>query len=232
MTTLEKEKAKQYTEPVCVILPFQKEGEFDIEDLGELSPKPVFEVLKRGMDVICSAVALVLLFVPMILIAAGIKISSKGTVFFTQDRLGLNGKPINIIKFRTMCMDAEVNGAQWCSGESDDRVFPFGRILRKTRMDELPQFWCILKGDLSLVGPRPERECFYNEFETYIHGFRERLKVKPGLTGLAQVNGGYDLRPEEKIVYDVEYIKNRSLLLDLKIMLKTVCVVLTQHGAK
>jgi lipopolysaccharide/colanic/teichoic acid biosynthesis glycosyltransferase len=232
MVTLEKDREKVFEEPVCVILPYQKQGEFYVEDLGEIPPRPVFAFLKRAMDVVAASVALVLLLLPMLLIAVGIKLSSKGTVFFTQDRVGLNGKPINIIKFRTMCMDAEANGAQWCSGESDERIFPFGRFLRKTRMDELPQFWCILKGDLSLVGPRPERECFYKEFETYIHGFRERLKVKPGLTGLAQVNGGYDLKPEEKIVYDVEYIKNRSLWLDVKIMFKTVAVVLTQHGAK
>ena len=107
-----------------------------------------------------------------------------------------------------------------------------GRFLRKSRLDELPQFGAILCGKMSLVGPRPERECFYHEFETYIHGFCERLKVKPGLTGLAQVNGGYDLKPEEKIVWDVEYIKKRSLWLDAKILFKTIKVVLFRAGAK
>ena len=131
-----------------------------------------------------------------------------------------------------MTMDAESEGAQWSLGEDDERIFPLGHILRKCRADELPQFWCILKGDMSLVGPRPERECFYDEFETYIHGFRERLKVKPGLTGLAQVNGGYDLKPEEKIVYDVEYIKTRSMCLDIKLVFQTVTVVFGHKGAK
>jgi len=129
-------------------------------------------------------------------------------------------------------MDAESNGAQWSEGERDTRIFPLGHKLRQYRLDELPQFWCILKGDMSLVGPRPERECFYKEFETYIHGFSERLKVKPGLTGLAQVNGGYNLKPEEKIIYDVEYIKTRSLALDLKLIFKTVGVVIDHKGAK
>ena len=131
-----------------------------------------------------------------------------------------------------MVMDAEKNGAQWSNGENDSRITPVGSFLRKYRIDELPQLWCIFKGDLSIVGPRPERECFYNEFETYVHGFSERMKVKPGLTGLAQINGGYNLKPEEKIVYDVEYIKNRSMLLDLKIIFKTVGVVLKKDGAK
>ena len=106
-----------------------------------------------------------------------------------------------------MCVDAEKNGAQWSLGDKDVRITRFGRFLRKSRIDELPQLWCILKGDMSLVGPRPEREVFYNEFEKYIHGFSERLKVKPGLTGWAQINGGYNLRPEEKVVYDVDHTK-------------------------
>lgn len=232
MVTLQKEAAKEYKEPVCVILPYQKQGEYFVEDLGEVPSLPLYSFVKRTIDILAAVLALLLLTVPMALIAIGIKCSDRGTVFFTQERLGLNGKKFDIIKFRTMYMDAEVNGAQWSNGESDERIFPFGRFLRMTRMDELPQFWCILKGDLSLVGPRPERECFYDEFETYIHGFRERLKVMPGLTGLAQVNGGYDLKPEEKIIYDVEYIKTRSLWTDLKIMLKTVRVVLFQCGAK
>lgn len=107
-----------------------------------------------------------------------------------------------------------------------------GRFLRKTRLDELPQLWNILKGELSIVGPRPERECFYKEFETYIHGFSNRLKVKPGFIGLAQVNGGYDLKPEEKIVFDMEYIRERSVWIDLGIILKTVGVVVFGRGAK
>ena len=216
----------------AVILPYEKKAEYFVEDVGEVNGKTAYCVIKRIFDILLSLIALVVLAIPMLIIALIIKLSSKGTVFYHQERLGLNGKPFNIIKFRTMRMDAEANGAQWSEGDDDPRIYPFGRFLRKVRLDELHQLWNILKGELSIVGPRPERPCFYDEFETYIHGFRTRLKVMPGLTGLAQVHGGYDLKPEEKIVYDVEYIKTRSLWLDLKIILATVRVVLTRDGAK
>ena len=124
-----------------------------------------------------------------------------------------------------MTVDAEKNGAQWAVAQ-DNRVTRVGSFLRACRLDEIPQFWGVIIGDLSIVGPRPERAIFYDEFEKYIHGFKQRLLVTPGLTGLAQVNGGYDLKPAEKIIYDLEYIKNQSLLLDLKIMIKTVKIVL------
>jgi lipopolysaccharide/colanic/teichoic acid biosynthesis glycosyltransferase len=168
----------------------------------------------------------------MLIIAIAIKCSSKGPVFYSQERLGLKGKRFMLVKFRTMVADAEKAGAQWSQGDNDSRITKVGSILRKTRLDELPQLWACLKGDLSLVGPRPEREVFYNKFEEHVHGFSERLKVRPGLTGLAQVSGGYDLRPEEKVIHDVEYIKNRSLRLELKILFKTVKVVFTHDGAK
>ncbi|MBQ9117276.1 MAG: sugar transferase [Clostridia bacterium] len=213
------------------ILPFEKMGEYFIETL-DVKRKPMYSFIKRGFDIVSSGIGMVVLALPMLAIAIAVKTTSKGTVFYTQDRLGLNGKVIKVIKFRSMKMNAEADGAQWSKGDDDPRITKIGSVLRKTRLDELPQLWCIFKGDLSVVGPRPERECFYKEFETYIHGFSERLKVKPGLTGLAQVNGGYDLKPEEKIVYDVEYIKTRSLLKDLKIIFKTVAVVFSHDGAK
>ena len=135
------------------------------------------------------------------------------------------------MKFRSMRLDAEENGPQWAD-KDDPRCTHLGRVLRKSRLDELPQLWNILKGDMSFVGPRPERKCFYDEFETYIHGFHNRLIVKPGLTGWAQVNGGYDLKPEEKIVYDMEYIQSCSIGMDLKCLLKTVRLVFTHVGAR
>ena len=168
----------------------------------------------------------------MIIVGIIVKLTSKGPVFYKQDRLGKNGKPFKLVKFRSMREDAEALGAQWSQGDDDPRITKFGKIMRKTRIDELPQLFTILSGKMSIVGPRPEREVFYNEFEKYIHGFSERLKVKPGLTGLAQVSGGYDLKPEEKIIYDIEYIKKRSLWLDFKIIIKTFLVVLTHKGAK
>ncbi|MBQ6849219.1 MAG: sugar transferase [Clostridia bacterium] len=175
---------------------------------------------------------MLLLALPMLFIALWVKCSSKGTVFYYQERLGLNGKKFNVIKFRSMCMDAEQDAIRWSLGDDDPRITPVGRILRKTRLDELPQLWCILKGDMSVVGPRPEREAYYERFEQYVHGFSERLKVKPGLTGLAQVRGGYYLMPQEKIVYDVEYIKTRSFWRDMKIVFETVAVVFKREGAK
>lgn len=217
---------------IKVILPFEKKGEFFVERLGEIEQKPVYDFVKRVFDVAVSFVALLILLIPMLIIGVIIKLSSKGPIFYSQERLGFKGKKINVIKFRTMYLDAEENGAQWSDGEDDERIFAFGKLLRKVRLDELPQLWCILKGDMSIVGPRPERECFHNEFETYVHGFSERLKVKPGLTGHAQINGGYDLRPEEKVLFDVEYIKNRSFWFDLKIIFGTIKVVFTHDGAK
>ena len=218
--------------PETVILPYEVTGEFFMEPLGEIEKKPIYSFLKRFFDIVASFCALVVLALPILVVAVIIKCTSPGTAFYRQERLGLNGKRFCIIKFRTMRMDAEADGAQWSAGDEDPRITPFGAFLRKTRIDELPQLVCILQGTMSVVGPRPERECFYDEFETYIHGFHERLKVKPGLTGLAQVEGGYNLHPEEKIVYDLEYIRTRSFWLDLKIIFKTVGVVLSHEGAK
>ena len=215
-----------------VVLPYEKTGEYFVEQVGDIPKKPIYTAIKRIFDIFASVVALVILAIPMAIIAVLIKINSPGPAFYHQERLGLNGKKIEIVKFRTMSIDAEADGAQWSQGDEDPRIFPLGRTLRKFRLDELPQLAAIFTGQLSWVGPRPEREIFYDEFETYVHGFHERLKVKPGLTGLAQVNGGYDLKPEEKIVWDIEYIKNRGLLMDLKILFKTVAVVFDHEGAK
>lgn len=220
------------TEAVSVILPYENDKEYYIEDLGTVATKPLYAFLKRTFDILFALTLLLLLAVPMLVIAVIVKLFSKGPVLYFQARLGLNGKPINIIKFRTMYVDAEADGLRWSMGDDDPRITPVGRILRKTHLDELPQLWCILTGDMSVVGPRPERPEYYERFEQYIHGFRERLKVKPGMTGLAQVRGGYFLKPEEKILYDVDYIKNRSVGLDLRIVLETVKVVFCCEGVK
>ena len=191
----------------------------------------VFFAVKRTMDVILAFVSGLILALPMVIIAILIKLDSPGPAIFRQERLCKGGKPFTIYKFRTMYLDAEADGPQWAK-RHDCRCTPLGRFLRHTRLDELPQLWNILKGDMSIVGPRPERACFYDEFETYIHGFSYRLLVKPGLTGLAQVNGGYDLKPEEKIVYDIQYIENQSIMMDLKCILKTVLLIFTHEGAR
>jgi len=186
---------------------------------------------KRVFDVILSAVFLVILFIPMIIIGAVVKADSAGPALFTQERLGLNGKPFVMYKFRSMKINAEKRGPQW-SAREDPRCTRVGRFLRKTRLDELPQLINILKGDMSFVGPRPERAFFYHKFSEYIPDFGKRLSVIPGLTGWAQVNGGYELEPEEKLKYDLEYIRQRSVRMDLLCILMTVRVVLTGKGAR
>ena len=217
-----------------VVLPFEVEKgeEYVIDPIGDIKRKPFYSFLKRTFDIFFSLICLTILILPFIIVAIIIKCSSKGSVFYTQERLGLNGKKFKIIKFRSMHADAEKNGAQWSSGDSDKRIYKFGKVLRKTRFDELPQLFCCLIGTMSLIGPRPERECFYVEFEKYIHGFSQRLNVKPGITGLAQVSGGYDLKPQEKVLLDIEYIKKRSIWLDIKIMFKTIAVIFNHKGAK
>ena len=216
----------------AVILPSESDREYFIEDLGQLEAKPIYAFFKRAFDILFALFFLLLLAVPMLIVMVLVKITSKGGVFYHQERLGLNGVSIDVIKFRTMRFDAEQDAIQWSMGDEDPRITPLGRVLRKTHLDELPQLWCILKGEMSVVGPRPERPVYYDCFEQYIHGFRERLKVKPGLTGYAQVRGGYFLKPEEKILYDVDYIKNRSFALDMRIVLETVKVVFKLEGVK
>ncbi len=209
-----------------VILPYEVHGEYYIEKVEVYRHKPLFHICKRITDIVVSLLALVIGLIPMAVIAVLVKATTPGPALYRQERLGKNGKKFNILKFRTMFEDAEKDGAQWSVGEEDERVTPLGHFLRQSRLDELPQFWNILIGNMSLVGPRPEREVFYTAFEEYIHGFDERLKVTPGLSGYAQTYGGLDLPPEIKIQYDVEYIKNRSLWLDFKILVKTLLIVL------
>jgi len=130
-----------------------------------------------------------------------------------------------------MRKDAEATGAKWAE-VNDSRVTKIGAFIRKTRIDELPQLILVLKGDMSIIGPRPERPVFTEKFNREIYGFEKRLLVKPGLTGLAQINGGYDISPREKLTYDLEYIQNVSFSLELKIILKTFKVLLTGEGAR
>lgn len=215
-----------------VIMPFALSGEsFDFH-VRKMKKKPIYTIAKRLFDFFACLIAVIVLAPLYLIIAIGVKCSSRGPIFYSQERVGYKGKIIKVPKFRTMRVDAEKNGAQWSEGDNDPRIYPFGRFLRKARLDELPQLWCCVIGTMSLVGPRPERECFSKEFEKYIHGWSERTNVKPGITGLAQVNGGYDLKPEEKIVYDLEYIEKRSLWLDIKILFKTVAIVFDHDGAK
>ncbi len=196
---------------------------------------PVWEAqIKRLMDIVVSALILVGGFPVLILTALAIKLDSKGPAFYSQERIGLYGKRFFIHKFRTMRTDAESQGPQWATAK-DSRVTRLGRILRRTRIDELPQLWCILIGDMSLVGPRPERQHFISQLKHEVPLYLRRLKMKPGLTGWAQVKHRYDSSIEDvktKILFDLWYFENMSISLDMLILLRTVWVVVTGYGAR
>lgn len=191
----------------------------------------IYETLKRVFDIVFSLCLLILTLPIMVIVAILIKIESPGPVIYKQTRVGLQGKLFVIKKFRSMVNDSEKHYITWAR-ENDDRITRVGKFIRKTRIDELPQLINVIKGDMSIIGPRPERPEFTLEFCKIYPDFKKRLAIRPGMTGLAQVNGGYDLSPKEKLEYDLEYIKNRSLLLDLKIMLKTIKVIFTFEGAR
>jgi len=155
-------------------------------------------------------------------IPLAIWLEDRGPVFYRQRRLGLNGRPFNVLKFRTMIPDAEKHtGPVWAS-ERDPRITRVGRILRRTALDELPQIINILRGDMSFVGPRSERPELHARFVETVPGFDKRLAVRPGLTGLAQVKGAYDLPPAEKLAYDLYYIWNRSLWMDIRLIAASI----------
>lgn len=203
-----------------------------LENLSE-SNKNLYEILKRAFDIILSIILLIITIIFFPLIALAIKLSSKGPIFFIQTRTGKQGKNFKTIKFRTMVADAEKNGAQWAS-KNDPRITPLGRFMRKTRIDELPQLINVIVGDMSLIGPRPERPEFIEKLEQQIPFYKERLLVRPGLSGWAQVfgpaYGGSKKETLEKLQYDLYYIKNRSLGLDLGIALRTIKTILTRKG--
>jgi Undecaprenyl-phosphate glucose phosphotransferase len=180
-------------------------------------------IVKRVIDVAISTAALVLLAVPLGIIAAAVKLTSRGPVFYRQERMGLDGKPFTIVKFRSMQHEAErETGPVWAQ-QDDPRVTALGRFLRRSNLDELPQLWNVLRGDMSIVGPRPERPHFVEQFKHRIPQYMLRHKVKAGLTGWAQVNGWRGNTPlEKRIEYDLYYIENWSVRLDLKIMWLTV----------
>ncbi len=191
-------------------------------------------ILKRLLDVVVAGVSLVIFAFPMALIAILIKLDSKGPVLFKQERVGEGGKVFTLIKFRTMRVDAEKDGPRWAQ-KDDPRVTRVGRILRRTRLDELPQLVNILKGDMSLVGPRPERPCFVEQLRQVIPYYDIRHYIKPGLTGWAQVKFGYTSSVEdsmEKVRYDLYYVKNMSIFLDILILFHTLKIILFGRGAK
>lgn len=199
--------------------------------VSEISGGLPYRFIKRSFDIVSCSVALLICVIPMAVIAFKIKHESEGPVFYAQRRVGKDGKVFKLYKFRSMYIDAEARGAQWAA-EEDPRITRLGRKLRKSRLDEIPQFWNVIKGDMSLIGPRPERPAFHEEFCKRIDGWDQRLLVKPGISGLAQVAGGYELLPKEKAVFDIRYIETRSISLDVSIIAKTLKTVVSGEGAR
>lgn len=190
------------------------------------------ESLKRILDVFLSLIAMIVLSPVFLFAAIAVKLSSKGPVFFKQERIGIHEKPFSIVKFRSMYCDAEKNGPQ-LSSENDSRITKFGKFMRKTRLDEIPQFYNVLTGEMSLVGPRPERRYYINKIIEEAPHFLNLLKVKPGITSWGQVKFGYAENIEQMIQrlnYDIFYIENMSLYLDFKIMIHTILVILKRDG--
>jgi lipopolysaccharide/colanic/teichoic acid biosynthesis glycosyltransferase len=222
---------------------------------GAVVDRP-YAILKRGLDVILSALALLALLPLFILVAIAIKLDSPGPIVYSQVRVGLNrrrrreganpvggerrkadsfGRPFKIYKFRSMVVDAErKTGPVWAT-KTDSRVTRLGKFLRKTRIDETPQLWNVLLGDMSIVGPRPERPTFVRSFAESLPGYPERCAALPGITGLAQVKSQYDSSIEtvnRKLQYDLYYVRHGRLMLDLKIMAATVKVMARGEGAQ
>jgi len=202
-----------------------------LENLIEIN-RQSFEKAKEAIDTVLGILLLPFVIVLFPIIGLAIKINSSGPVLYKQKRVGKNSEIFELYKFRSMVKNAEKNGAQWAK-EDDARVTFVGNFLRKTRIDELPQIWNVIKGDLSFVGPRPERPEFVEELKQQIPFYSSRHLVKPGLSGWAQTNFPYGASIEdatEKLQYDLYYIKNRSLFLDLVIMLKTIAIILRRQG--
>ena len=191
--------------------------------------------LKRTVDIVLSSVMLALLLPLIIFIVLLIKMDSKGPVFFSQERVGAGRKTYRVLKFRSMITDAEKDSGPVWADDEDPRITRVGRFIRKWRIDEIPQLINVLKGEMSFVGPRPEREFFVKQLEETIPYYGERFTVKPGITGWAQVCYGYGASEEdavEKLNYDLFYIKNMSILMDLMIVLRTIKIVLFGKGAR
>lgn len=214
-------------------------------DLDEINPNwmlfshgfrmgPVRTLVKRGVDLVIALALLVLTSPVLLLTALSLILQGGGPVLYRQERVGLHGKVFTIIKFRSMRVDAEKEGPRWAAA-NDSRITPVGNFIRKTRIDELPQIFNVLKGDMSIVGPRPERPVFVDALSSQIPYYMERHLAKPGITGWAQINYPYGATEKDarmKLAYDLYYIKNRNIFLDVIIILQTLEVLLWNSGAR
>lgn len=194
---------------------------------------PIWQMaIKRFLDICLSVIAMVLLIPVYLFLMVAVRISSPGPIFFLQERIGANGKTFKIIKFRTMYIDSEKSGPQ-LSSSNDSRITPIGRYMRKLRLDEFPQFFNVIKGDMSLVGPRPERQFYIDQIVEIEPQFLQLTKVRPGITSWGQVKYGYAENVDQMIQrmkYDLLYMKNRTLALDFKIMLYTIMIIVKAKG--
>jgi sugar transferase (PEP-CTERM system associated) len=196
---------------------------------------PVSEFLKRGFDLLISSVILIAFLPVMVMAAIAIKLESPGPLLFHQERVGLRGRPFTLLKFRSMRVDAERDGNPQWAQRNDPRVTRVGAFIRLVRIDELPQLWNVLRGDMSFVGPRPERPYFVEQLSQSIPFYNERHAIRPGITGWAQVNYCYGASVEDarhKLSYDLYYLKNRDLFLDFVTLMQTVRVILWPEGAR
>ena len=199
--------------------------------LNQLGPQQFEKIIKRLMDIIVSFIVLVITSPIMLIVAICIKLEDHGPVLYSQTRLTQYEREFKIYKFRSMRVDAEKNGVQFAK-ENDDRITKVGKIIRAMRLDELPQVFNILKGDMSLVGPRPERPEIANKIYNELPEFRYRLKVKAGLTGYAQIYGKYNTTLKDKLLLDLLYIENYSLLLDIKLIFMTVKIIFIKDSTE
>lgn len=191
------------------------------------------KTIKRAMDIVLSIFAMIILSPVYIATALAVKFTSKGPIIYSQERIGIHGKPFKMHKFRSMYIDAEEGGIPRLSSRSDNRITPLGKFIRKVRLDEIPQFYSVLIGDMSLVGPRPERQFFIDQIVQRAPHYRLLQKVKPGITSWGQVKFGYAENVDEmieRLKYDILYIENMSIAMDIKIMIYTVLIVLTGRG--
>ncbi len=207
-------------------------GDIPLMEITRRTAEPWFAALKRAVDVVAALLLLVAASPVMLVFGVAVLATMGRPVLFSQERVGKEMRTFRVHKFRTMVRDAEAGTGPVLAAQDDERVTPLGRFMRTYRIDELPQLFNIIAGEMSFVGPRPERPFFVERFVDEIPGYRERFRVKPGLTGLAQVSGSYATTPERKLKYDLIYMYHQNLLMDVQILVETLRVVLAGRGAR